>query len=152
MISRMDVPRGTPYIVPGKSSGSWTAQSSSCRSGENSCAGSPAAIHPIGTTVSGGRVLLTCSTLLIRSSLRVPARVPANIETPVAGRQRLQLGLFGATGPPIIVAVTTMAVESGQLSGQGQSIVVAAGMLTVPALPMLALTLHRPEPVGAGSR
>jgi Kef-type K+ transport system membrane component KefB len=68
------------------------------------------------------------------------------------GRQRLQLGLFGATGLPIIVAVTTVAVDSGQMSGQGQSIVVAAGMLTVLALPMLALTLHRPEPVGAGSR
>ncbi len=68
------------------------------------------------------------------------------------GRQRLQLGLFGATGLPIIVAVTTVAVDSGQMSGQGQSIVVAADMLTVLALPMLALTLHRPEPVGAGSR
>jgi Kef-type K+ transport system membrane component KefB len=58
-------------------------------------------------------------------------------------RQRLQLGLFSATGLPIIVAVTTVAVASGKMTSEGQSIVVAAGMLTVLALPVLAVTLHR---------
>ena len=62
-------------------------------------------------------------------------------------RERYQLGLFTSTGLPIIVAVTTVAVESGQMSHQGQSIVVAAGMLTVLALPMLAVSLHRDEAV-----
>jgi hypothetical protein len=38
------------------------------------------------------------------------------------------------------------------MTDQGQSIVVMAGMLTVLVLPLLAVTLHRPEPVGAGSR
>lgn len=62
-------------------------------------------------------------------------------------RERRQLSLFTATGLPIIVAVTTVAVESGQMSHQGQSIVVAAGMLTVLALPMLAVALQgRGEP------
>ena len=61
------------------------------------------------------------------------------------GRQRLQLGLFSATGLPIIVAVSTVAVEAGQMTSEGQSIVVAAGMLTVLALPMFAFTLHRTE-------
>ncbi len=82
MISRIDVPRGTPYIVPGKSSGSWTAQSSSCRSGEKSCAGSPAAIQPIGTTVPGGSARLTCKTLLIAQLNRVPAREPGEHRDP----------------------------------------------------------------------
>jgi Kef-type K+ transport system membrane component KefB len=63
------------------------------------------------------------------------------------GRERYQLSLFSATGLPIIVAVTTVAVESGQMSHEGQSIVVAAGMLTVLALPVLAVALHRHEPV-----
>ena len=67
-------------------------------------------------------------------------------------RERLQLGLFSATGLPIIVAVSAVAVEAGQMTDQGQSIVVMAGMLTVLVLPLLAVTLHRPEPVGAGSR
>jgi Kef-type K+ transport system membrane component KefB len=68
------------------------------------------------------------------------------------GRERLQLSLFSATGLPIIVAVTTVAVASGQMSHRGQSIVVAAGMLTVLVLPMLAVTLHRSEPAETGSR
>src|SRR5829696_10380215 len=55
MISRIEVPRGTSYIVPGKSRPSWTAHNSSCRLGENSWAGRPTAIQPIGTTESGGR-------------------------------------------------------------------------------------------------
>ena len=60
-------------------------------------------------------------------------------------RSRLTLAVFSATGLPIIVAVTTVAVESGQMTQQGQSIVVAAGMLTVLFLPVLALGLHRPD-------
>jgi Kef-type K+ transport system membrane component KefB len=60
----------------------------------------------------------------------------------LGARARVQLGLFSATGLPIIVAVTTVAVESGQMSHEGQSIVVAAGMLTVLLLPVLALSLH----------
>ncbi len=60
-------------------------------------------------------------------------------------RSRLTLGLFSATGLPIIVAVTTVAVESGHMGREEQSIVVAAGMLTVLCLPVLALGLHRPD-------
>src|SRR5699024_2325547 len=60
-------------------------------------------------------------------------------------RQRVQLGLFSATGLPIIVAVSTVAVDAGQMTLEGQSIVVAAGMLTVLALPMFAFALHRTE-------
>ena len=60
-------------------------------------------------------------------------------------RSRLTLAVFSGTGLPIIVAVTTVAVESGQMTQEGQSIVVAAGMLTVLCLPMLALGLHRPD-------
>jgi Kef-type K+ transport system membrane component KefB len=60
-------------------------------------------------------------------------------------RMRLQLGLFSATGLPIIVAVTTVAVDAGQLTHAGQSIVVGAGMLTVLLLPVLALSLHVPD-------
>jgi Kef-type K+ transport system membrane component KefB len=67
-------------------------------------------------------------------------------------RERLQLSLFSATGLPIIVAVTAVAVASGQMGEQGQSIVVAAGMLTVLVLPMLAVMLHREERAESGRR
>jgi len=65
-------------------------------------------------------------------------------------RPRLTLGLFSATGLPIIVAVTTVAVASGNMPQEEQSIVVAAGMLTVLCLPVLALMLHRPDAPGEG--
>lgn len=70
----------------------------------------------------------------------------------LASRERIQLSLFSATGLPIIVAVTTVAVASGQMSHDGQSIVVAGGMLTVLVLPVLAVTMHRAEHAGTGSR
>jgi Kef-type K+ transport system membrane component KefB len=66
-------------------------------------------------------------------------------------RARLTLALFSATGLPIIVAVTTVAVKDGQMRQEEQSIVVAAGMLTVLCLPVLALRLHRPDAATAGS-
>jgi Kef-type K+ transport system membrane component KefB len=65
-------------------------------------------------------------------------------------RPRLTLGLFSATGLPIIVAVTTVAVSSGQMPREEQSIVVAAGMLTVLCLPLVALALHRPDTPAEG--
>jgi Kef-type K+ transport system membrane component KefB len=67
-------------------------------------------------------------------------------------RERLQLTLFSATGLPIIVAVTTVAVAAGQMSPEGQSIAVAGGMLTVVALPMLAVMLHRDGQAATGPR
>jgi hypothetical protein len=57
---------------------------SSCWSGENSWAGSPAAIQPIGTVVSGSCRELTCTTALIRTSLPWPAIEPGNSDAPVA--------------------------------------------------------------------
>jgi len=63
----------------------------------------------------------------------------------VERRSRLTLAIFSATGLPIIVAVTTVAVEAGHMGHQEQSIVVGAGMLTVLCLPVLALALHRPD-------
>jgi hypothetical protein len=80
--------------VPGKSSPRCTSHSSSCRSGEKSWAGSPAAIQPIGTTLSGRSRELTCSTLLIRSSERVPATAPGKTETPVATNTVQDAGPF----------------------------------------------------------
>ena len=76
--------QGDAVDSAGESSGSCAAQSSSWRSGENSSAGSPAAIQPIGTTVPGASREFTWRTLRIRSSDAVPATEPGNIETPVA--------------------------------------------------------------------
>ncbi len=63
--------------------------------------------------------------------------------------ERQQLALFSATGLPIIVAVTTVAVEAGSMTTDSQSLVVAAGMLTVLVLPILAVQLSS-RPARAG--
>ena len=57
--------------MPEKSSVRCTAQISSCSSGGNIWAGSPTATQPIGSSAPAGRVLLTCSTPLMRTSAPV---------------------------------------------------------------------------------
>ena len=53
-------------------------------------------------------------------------------------RQRLQVGLYSATGLPIIVAVTSLAVNSGIMEAENASIFVSGGALTVALFPFLA--------------
>ena len=53
-------------------------------------------------------------------------------------RQRLQVGLYSATGLPIIVAVTTLAVNSKIMEPENASIFVSGGALTVAIFPFLA--------------
>ena len=65
-------------------------------------------------------------------------------------RDSLRIGLYGATGLPIIVAVTSIAVKSGQMTDQHASLLIAGGAITVLALPMTASLLgsdqSRPSP------
>ena len=65
-------------------------------------------------------------------------------------RDSLRIALYGATGLPIIVAVTSVAVNSGQMTDQHASLLVAGGAITVLALPMTATLLgdgqSRPSP------
>jgi hypothetical protein len=49
--------------------------------------------------------------------------------------------LYAATGLPIIVAVTSVAVSAGQMSTTNASVLVAGGAITVLLLPMLATLL-----------
>ncbi len=48
---------------------------------------------------------------------------------------------FAATGLPIIVAVTSVSVDAGQMSTETASLLVGAGATTVLVLPMLAMVL-----------
>jgi hypothetical protein len=62
----------------------------------------------------------------------------------------VSIGLFAATGLPIIVAVTSVAVADGQMSMSGASLLVAAGATTVLLFPMLAtVVLGRPSETSA---
>ncbi len=68
------------------------------------------------------------------------------------GRESASLALFGSTGLPIIVAVTSVAVSSGQMSEISASVLVAGGAFTVLLCPRLAqqlLTRREPSDPGA---
>ena len=56
-------------------------------------------------------------------------------------RDGAAIALFAATGLPIIVAVTSVSVASGQMTTDNASLLVGAGATTVLLLPMLAMTL-----------
>lgn len=56
---------------------------------------------------------------------------------------RAALLLFGATGLPIIVAVTGIGVDRGELDSGAAAALVGAGMLSVLIFPALALALRR---------
>lgn len=71
--------------------------------------------------------------------------VPSMFASPVgSGRADLAAtALFGATGLPIIVAVTAVGVESGDLASGTAAALVGAGMLSVLCFPLLGLLLRR---------
>ena len=56
--------------------------------------------------------------------------------------------LLGATGLPIVVAVTDIGVKSGDLPAGTAAALVGAGMLSVLLYPLLGLALHRRAPDG----
>ncbi|MDE0545242.1 cation:proton antiporter [Microbacterium sp. C7(2022)] len=56
--------------------------------------------------------------------------------------ERLAIGLMGATGLPIIVAVTAIGVNAEIISSGIASVLVGAGMLSVLLFPLIASALH----------
>ncbi|WP_448810257.1 cation:proton antiporter [Agromyces bauzanensis] len=71
--------------------------------------------------------------------------LPSMLAAP-RGSGRLDLAataLFGATGLPIIVAVTAIGVDTGDLTTGTAAALVGAGMLSVLLFPFLGLALHR---------
>jgi Kef-type K+ transport system membrane component KefB len=59
-------------------------------------------------------------------------------------RESTAVALFGSTGLPIIVAVTSVAVSEGQMTSTNASVLVAGGALTVLVCPLLAQRLLAP--------
>lgn len=62
-----------------------------------------------------------------------------------SGRESLRIALYGATGLPIIVAVSAVAVRSGQMSSESASLLVAGGAISVLLLPTTATLLRTPS-------
>jgi len=57
-------------------------------------------------------------------------------------RDRFSLALLGATGLPIIVAVTAIGVDEGILTTTQQTVLVAGGMLSVLLFPLIGMSIR----------
>jgi Kef-type K+ transport system membrane component KefB len=94
-------------------------------------------------------VLVPTFLLLLVLVRGIPATLAAPRGSPPA--ERAAIALFGATGLPIIVAVTTIGLDHGELRTSTAAALVGAGMLSVLIFPALALTVHRrPHPSAGG--
>jgi Kef-type K+ transport system membrane component KefB len=99
--------------------------------------------------VSDPRTLVLVPIFLVL--LLVVRGMPSLLAAPVGSsvRDRAAIGLFGSTGLPIIVAVTAIGVEAGDLPSGSASALVGAGMLSVLLFPLIALALRRRAPDAA---
>ncbi|MGY2704508.1 cation:proton antiporter [Nocardioides sp. HB32] len=79
--------------------------------------------------------------LLVRGGLVFLATVT---EGGLGRRQSAAAALFAATGLPIIVAVTSVAVSAGEMTATNASVLVAGGALTVLVCPLLGQRLLSP--------
>ncbi|MCW3492466.1 cation:proton antiporter [Microbacterium sp. SSM24] len=70
--------------------------------------------------------------------------VPSTLAAPPGAtrRDRLSIAFLGATGLPIIVAVTAIGVDEGILSSASAALLVGAGMLSVLLFPLIAMTIR----------
>jgi len=78
------------------------------------------------------------------AALLVIRGLPSTLAAPEGStpRDRLSIALLGATGLPIIVAVTAIGVEEGVLSTGHQAALIATGMLSVLLFPVVAMALR----------
>lgn len=91
-------------------------------------------------------LVMVVVTLLV---LLVVRGLPSLLAAPAGstGRDRMAVGLMGATGLPIIVAVTGIGVDAGILSTAAAAVLVGAGMLSVLLFPLIAMTVRGERPV-----
>ncbi|MET9404059.1 cation:proton antiporter [Kitasatospora sp. NPDC002965] len=83
--------------------------------------------------------------------------LPAALIAPagLGRRDRVALGLYGATALPLVVVITTIEVDSGHLPSSTAAALVGAGMLSVLCFPLTAQRLRgdaRPPAAGKGDR
>jgi Kef-type K+ transport system membrane component KefB len=67
----------------------------------------------------------------------------------LATRDRMALALLCATELPLVVAITTLAVETGHMRSSTSAALVGAAMISTLVFPLVALRLRRPAPAAA---
>ncbi|MFF2369543.1 cation:proton antiporter [Agromyces sp. NPDC058110] len=84
--------------------------------------------------------------------LLVVRGIPSLLSAP-PGADRLTVaatGLFGATGLPVIVAVTGIGTDTGDIGTGTAAALVGAGMISVLLFPLIGLALRKRSPDAAG--
>ncbi|WP_344301455.1 cation:proton antiporter [Nocardioides bigeumensis] len=104
------------------------------------------AIDPDAITSHPGELALVV--LLIIAIRGVPVFLASRLlrRPPLGSRESVAVGSFAATGLPIIVAVTSVSLDAGQMTSDNASLLVSAGALTVLICPLLATVVLRREP------
>ena len=99
--------------------------------------------------VSDPRTLVLLPVFLVL--LLVVRGLPSSFAAPhgATARDRISLGLLGATGLPIIVAVTAIGVDKGIVDPGLASALVGAGMLSVLLFPLVGMALRGERRRGA---
>jgi Kef-type K+ transport system membrane component KefB len=104
----------------------------------------------LGALFASGRTLVLVPIFL--ALLLVVRGLPSMLAAP-PGSSRIDLAataLFGATGLPIIVAVTAIGVEVGDITSGTAAALVGAGMLSVLLFPLVALAIRKRSTDAAG--
>lgn len=99
------------------------------------------AIDPAAVVERPGGLVAIVALILVARGL--PVLVAGRTGDGMPPAEAAGTALFSATGLPIIVAVTSVAVSSGLMSTENASLLVAAGAVTVLVCPILALTALR---------
>ncbi|MEU9251314.1 cation:proton antiporter [Streptomyces sp. NPDC048270] len=101
--------------------------------------------------LGGGRVLLLLPVFLLLFLL--VRGLPMWLLAPrdLGRRDRSALVLFGSTALPLVVAITTLGVEAGQVEPGEAAALVGAGMLSVLVFPLAGLRLRAGSRSGRGA-
>jgi Kef-type K+ transport system membrane component KefB len=97
----------------------------------------------LGALFASGRTLALVPTFLV---LFIVVRgLPSMLVAPPGSSPRdlAATALFGATGLPIIVAVTAIGVDAGDITSGTAAALVGAGMLSVLLFPLIALAIRK---------
>ncbi len=98
-------------------------------------------------TSDPGKAILVPSFLLIFLLVRgIPALTL--YRGVMAGRDRFALALLSSTQLPLVVAITTIAIEQGHMVSSTAASLVAAAVLSTAIFPLVALRLRRDPPAG----
>lgn len=83
----------------------------------------------------------------VAAVLLIVRGIPSMLAAPAGctWRERIAVGLMGATALPIIVVVTGIGVSMGTLPSAAAAVLVGAGMLSVLLFPLIGMGIRRPQ-------